>query len=251
MLKRIVVVGENEPLYGFLTKKAAGDNMEVVQVAKDEALPAGTATVVGGAEDADAIGAFADSLGKRQEELLELIAHAIDSREDLAQGTSLRVKNHATRFAQALGLSAADQLTLERGALLRDIGKLKIRNEVLLKYTLLTHDEWDMLQRHTHIGADIVKRTEGLRDIEDIVRRHHECFDGTGYPDGLEGDAIPMLAQAMRILDVFCAMTSARHYRQGTFSVEEGLDHVKSESGKHFHPELAKVFLDKNVGEAD
>jgi putative two-component system response regulator len=251
MLKRIVVVGENEPLFGFLTEKAAGNDMEVVNVAKDEPLPAGTATVVGGAEDVEAIGSFADSLGKRQEELLELIAHAIDSREDLAQGTSLRVKNHATRFAKALGLSAADQLSLERGAFLRDIGKLKIRNEVLLKYTLLTHDEWDTLQRHTHIGADLVKRTEGLQDIEDIVRRHHECFDGTGYPDGLEGDAIPHLAQAMRILDVFCAMTSARHYRQGTASVEEALDHIKSESGKHFHPELAKVFLDGDVGEAD
>ncbi len=251
MLKRIVVVGENEPLFGFLTENAGDGNMEVVRVAKDESLPAGTATVVGGAEDVDAIGVFADSLGKRQEELLELIAHAIDSREDLVQGTSLRVKNHATRFAEALGLSASDQLTLERGALLRDIGKLKIRNEVLLKYTLLNHEEWDTLQRHTHIGADLVKRTEGLRDIEDIVRRHHECFDGTGYPDGMEGDAIPYLAQAMRILDVFCAMTSARHYRQGTFSIDEALDHLKSESGKHFHPELVKAFLKGNVAEAE
>jgi response regulator RpfG family c-di-GMP phosphodiesterase len=244
-------VGENEPLLEYLSKKAAGDNMEVVRIEKDGLLPPGAATVVGGAEDADVIGAFATSLGKRQEELLELIGHAIDSREDLAQGSSLRVKNHATRFAHALGLSAADQLILERGALLRDIGKLKIRNEVLLKYTLLTHEEWQTLQRHTHFGGDLVKRTEGLRDIEDIVRRHHECFDGTGYPDGLEADAIPILAQAIRILDVFCAMTSARHYRQSTFTVDEALDHIKSESGKHFHPELAKVFIEGDVAESD
>lgn len=251
MLKRIVVVGENEPLFKFLTEETTSGELEVVRVMKGETLPAGAATVVGGVEEVDAIGAFALSLGTRQEELLELIAHAIDSREDLTAGTSLRVKDHATRFAKALGLSTSAQLTLERGALLRDIGKLKIRNDVLLKYTLLTHEEWTTLQRHTHIGADLVKRTEGLRDMEDIVRRHHECFDGTGYPDGLEGDAIPFLAHAMRILDVFCAMTSARHYRQNTFSVQEALDHLDGEKGKHFHPDLVKIFLEAGIGEVD
>ena len=251
MLKRIVVVGDNEPLAASLSAKLDAQEVEVIRMTKGRTVPAGVATVMGGAEDAALLGVFAVSLGKRQEELLELIAHAVDSREDLVQGASLRVKDHATRFAKALKLSSADQLTLERGALLRDIGKLKIRNEVLLKYTLLTHDEWTTLQRHTHFGADLVKRSEGLQDVEDILRRHHECFDGTGYPDGLEGDAIPLLAQAMRILDVFCAMTSARHYRQGKSSLQEALDHIASESGKHFHPELAQAFLDAKVGEAD
>lgn len=251
MLKRIVVVGDNDPLASGLSAKLDAQEVEIVRMPKGRTVPAGAATVMGGPGDAVILGAIAVSMGKRQEELLELIAHSVDSREDLVQGASLRVKDHATRFAKALKLSAADQLTLERGALLRDLGKLKIRNEVLLKYTLLTHDEWTTIQRHTHFGADMVKRSEGLQDIEDILRRHHECFDGTGYPDGLEGDAIPLLAQVVRILDVFCAMTSARHYRQGKSSLQEALDHIASESGKHFHPELAKVFLEAKVGEAD
>ncbi|MCC6794192.1 MAG: HD domain-containing protein [Candidatus Hydrogenedentes bacterium] len=188
---------------------------------------------------------------KASEDTLTLLAEAIDSREELAPGSSLRVMDHAVRFGKALKLGAKDLRTLERGALLRDIGKIRIPNSVLLKYTILTHDEWDMIRKHTHLGGAIVKKVPSLKDIEPIVRYHHECWDGTGYPDGLEGKKIPKLAHIVRIVDVFCAMTAVRHYRQNVHSLAQALEHVKSESGKHFAPDLVDVFIKAKVGKVE
>lgn len=185
------------------------------------------------------------------DDLLMLIAEAIDAREELAVGSSVRVMDHARRFGRALKLSAKEQRTLERGALLRDIGKIRVPNSVLLKYTILTHDEWDLIRKHTHLGGGIVKKVPSLKDIEPIVRFHHECWDGTGYPDGLEGKKIPRLAHIVRIVDVFCAMTAIRHYRQNVHSLSQALDHIKSESGKHFAPDLVDVFIKAKIGKAD
>lgn len=187
---------------------------------------------------------------KASEDTLTLLAEAIDSREELAPGSSLRVMDHAVRFGKALKLSAKDLRTLERGALLRDIGKIRIPNSVLLKYTILTHDEWDMIRKHTHLGGAIVKKISSLKDIEPIVRYHHECWDGTGYPDGLEGKKIPRLAHIVRIVDVFCAMTAVRHYRQNVHSLAQALEYIKSESGKHFAPDLVDVFIKAKIGKA-
>lgn len=188
---------------------------------------------------------------KASEDTLTLLAEAIDSREELAPGSSLRVMDHAVRFGKALKLSAKDLRTLERGALLRDIGKIRIPNSVLLKYTILTHDEWDMIRKHTHLGGAIVKKVPSLKDIEPIVRYHHECWDGTGYPDELEGKKIPRLAQIVRIVDVFCAMTAMRHYRQNVHSLAQALEHIKSEAGKHFAPDLVKIFVEAKIGKVD
>ena len=184
------------------------------------------------------------------DDLLYLLAEAIDSREQLAPGSSRRVMDHAGRFGKALKLGAKDQRTLERGALLRDIGKIRLPNSVLLKYTILTHDEWVAIRKHTHLGGDVVKGIPSLKDIEPIVRHHHECWDGTGYPDGLEGKAIPRLAHIVRIVDVFCAMTAVRHYRKNVHSVRDALDHIKSESGKHFAPDLVEAFIKAKIGQA-
>ena len=188
---------------------------------------------------------------KASEDTLTLLAEAIDSREQLAPGSSVRVMDHASRFGKALRLSAKDQRTLERGALLRDIGKIRIPNSVLLKYTILTHDEWDTIRKHTHLGGVIVKKVPSLKDIEPIVHYHHECWDGTGYPDGLEGKKIPRLAHIVRIVDVFCAMTAVRQYRKNVHSLAQALDHIKSEAGKHFAPDLVDVFIKAKIGKVD
>jgi putative two-component system response regulator len=185
------------------------------------------------------------------DDMLLLLADAIDSREELALGSSARVMEHASRFGKALKLSAKDQRILERGALLRDIGKISVPNSVLLKYSILTHDEWDLIRKHTHLGGALVKKIPSLKDIEPIVRFHHECWDGTGYPDGLEGKKIPRLAHIVRIVDVYCAMTSRRSYRKNVHSSRDVIDHIKSESGKHFAPDLVKVFLDAKIGKPD
>jgi putative two-component system response regulator len=90
-----------------------------------------------------------------------------------------------------------------------------------------------------------------FQDIEDIVRCHHECFDGDGYPNGIEGEAIPYLARIMKILDVYCAMTSPRIYREGHATHTDAIAHLREEAGKHFDPVLTKAFIAGKVGKTE
>jgi len=248
MLKRVAVLGKDEAFQQSISRAAKGKDIEAVAVKSAAKLPAATAAVMGDDGSASALVKIALALGERQEQLLELLAEAIDCREGFLPGSSARVRDHATRLARALKLSADDQLTLERAALVRDIGKLKISNEVLLKDDVLTYDEWRLIHSHAGIGADLIATMEVLKDTEAVVRYHHECFDGTGYPNGLEADAIPYLARAMKVIDVFCAMTSPRHYRKSQNTHEMAVEHLQSERGKHFDPEIVAAFLAEGVG---
>ena len=193
--------------------------------------------------------AAAGNSSEISEALLVLLSDAIGCREGIPLGASERVRAHAARFAVALGLSEEEQCVLERGAFLRDIGKLKIDNDVLLKKSVLSYDDWLLLQRHTHLGVELLEERGVCTDILDIVRYHHECFDGDGYPDQIEGDAIPYLARVMKIVDVYCAMTSPRHYRE-THTIHEGaLAYLKSEREKHYDVALLDVFLEAEVAQ--
>ena len=248
MLKRVAVVGDTQKLVGMLSKKASGD-VDVVVLHSHEAIPAGTGAIAFVGKECPS--SAADLLLKMvalHEELLELLGLAIDAREQLPEGSARRARDHATRFAIALGLSADQRLALERGALIHGIGKLRIPNDVLLKKAVLSYEEWLLLQSHTTLGADLVREYDCLRDTEEIVRWHHCCYDGTGYPEALEGEAIPLLARVMKIIDVYCSMTSPRHYRKGYSSHEAAIEYLKSESGKHFDPVLVKVFIEAGVG---
>lgn len=247
MLKCIAVVGGDKKAFDALETAAQDRNLQLVRVKRGEKLPPSTSAMIAAGSGRAALDA-ALAIGGRFEELLNLLAEAIGCRESFAPGSSMRIKEHAMRFAEALGLSADEQSTLERGALVRDIGKLSIPNHVLLKDGVLDYDEWTLLQEHTHIGADLVKAIESLTDTEDIVRRHHECFDGDGYPDKLEGEDIPFLARAVKILDVYCAMTSPRLYRDGHATHEEAIEHLIGERDKHFDPALVDVFVSHDVG---
>jgi putative nucleotidyltransferase with HDIG domain len=253
MKKHLLVVGVTDTLYKKVTKALSPTQQEEIEPVKwkaGDALPPAATCALAGSKEVDAALKAATALGTQLEEVLWLVAEAIDCREEFRPGSAKRLIAHTTKFAEALGLSAQDTLTLQRGALIHDIGKLRVPNEILLKSDLLTYHEWATLQQHTVFGAEIVSAGEALKDTVDVVRSHHECFDGTGYPDGLEGDDIPYLARAMRILDVFCAMTSPRHYRQGQSSNEDALNHLKEERGIHFDPDLVDKFIAAEVQEA-
>jgi response regulator RpfG family c-di-GMP phosphodiesterase len=248
MLTRILVAGGSDDLLQGVAEAAQDAAAQVLALAEGATLPPASAAVLSGLDClAEAVRA-AVVVGKRNEELLRLLSTALDCREGLVAGSSVRVLEHATRFAQALALGADDQLTLERGALIRDIGKMPVPNEVLLKPGKLTYEEWVLLQQHPSLGAQMVRESLGLKDTAEIVRSHHENFEGDGYPDGLEGEAIPFSARVMRILDAYCAMTSPRLYRDGHSSHEEAIEHLRSEKGKHYDPRLVDVFISENVG---
>jgi HD-GYP domain-containing protein (c-di-GMP phosphodiesterase class II) len=192
-----------------------------------------------------AAGASSDSI-----DVLLLLSDAIGCREGIPLGSAERVRAHALRFGEALDLNADALLVLERGALLRDIGKLKIDNDVLLKKSVLSYDDWLLLQQHTKLGVSLLEERGVGGDVVDIVLYHHECFDGDGYPEQLEGEAIPYLARVMKIVDVYCAMTSPRHYRETHTSHEDAIAYLKSERGKHYDAALLDVFLEAEVGQA-
>lgn len=248
MLKRIGMVGGNEKLVDVVSKELKGRDVQLVQLKDGADIPAGTSAVLSDPNDTKAAVAAAFTLACWNEELLHLLASAMDSREGFAPGNSLRLMAFAGRFAQALGLSDEDRLTLERGALVRDIGKIRISNDVLLKSGVLTYDEWHLLQEHPHQGAEMLAQIPALRDTADIVRNHHECYDGDGYPDGLEGEDIPYLARIMKVLDVYCAMTSERHYRKGYSTHEQAIEYLRSEQGKHFDAALVDAFIASGIG---
>lgn len=247
MLKRIAMAGVDETMREALTKQVKKQDVQLVEVDAAGPLAAMSDGLLNGNPPEDAI-ALALEQADRSEALLNLLAEAVDCRESFKPGSSQRIVEHATRFAKALKLDENDRLLLERGALLRDIGKLKIPNDVLLKDGLLTYEEWKLIQDHANIGADLVKGMPGLASIEPIIRCHHECFDGDGYPDKLDGEDIPKLARMLKIIDVFCAMTSPRSYRKDIASTDDAIEHLKAESGKHFDPDLVQLFLTKKVG---
>ena len=173
-----------------------------------------------------------------------LLADALDAREDIPAGATLRTAAHAVRFARALGLDPEQSWRLQQAALWRGVGKLELDNDLLLKKNLLTYEEWLKIRTYPVLGAEMLSR-RGLADavIAETVRHHTENYDGPGYPNGLEGRAIPFEARVLRIVDVFCAMTSPRHYRSGYASIEEDLAYLQERRGSQFDPELADRFV--------
>lgn len=248
MLKRLAVITQDGGVDKAAEKSAEAEGVSLAFLSPSQELPPGTAAALGRADDLPGALKGVLAAAAQQEELLFLLADSLDCREGLLAGSSRRVTDHATRFAAALGLGTEDQLVLERAALLRDIGKITIPNDVLLKEGLLSYEEWMFIQQHPHLGGRIAEKTLALKDIVEVVNMHHESFDGDGYPDGLEGCTIPLLARALRILDVYCAMTSPRHYRKGYSSQEDALEYLRSEQGKHFDPDLVEAFLEAGVG---
>lgn len=188
---------------------------------------------------------------KEYDSLFYLISDAIDAREGIPPGGSQRMVKIAKEIGKALDLNADHLWILEHACVLRDIGKLRISNDILLKKTVLTYDEWVLLKSHAHIGANLLKEWDIFPELVDIIASHHECYDGDGYPKGLEGEQIPFLSRILKVLDVYCAMTSRRNYRSGVATQEEALEYLHEERGKHFDPQIIDSFLKLNLNEIE
>lgn len=155
---------------------------------------------------------YTDDLDSAETAIVSL-ALAIEARDPFTNGHCHRLAACASELGRAIGLSADEVTTLTRGAYLHDIGKVGIADAILLKPGPLSRDEYLEMQRHTVIGDRVCAELRSLRRVCPIVRHHHERLDGSGYPDGLRGDEIPLLAQITGIVDVFDALVFARPYR--------------------------------------
>ncbi len=170
-------------------------------------------------------------------------ARAIDANSPWTAGHSERVTRVALEIGTQMGLSQTELDTLQRGGLLHDIGKIAVPPAVLDKAGRLTDDEWAVMRRHPIVGCEILSPIPAFADALPIVRSHHERMDGTGYPDQLYGEEIPMLARVMAVADVFDALSSDRPYRAG-MSTEVACDIIQRGSGTHFDSRIVHAFMD-------
>jgi putative two-component system response regulator len=178
--------------------------------------------------------------------ILMTLATMIEARDGYSEGHCHRMANHATSLGRALNLSDLDLQALHRGGFLHDIGMLAIPDLLLRKNGPLDSEEFELVKSHTVVGDTLCSRLHSLQSIRPIVRHHHERLDGSGYPDGLHGDQIPLLAQIMGVIDVYEATTTQRPYQQArpiNEAVELLRDHVKRGWRRHDLVEAFAVLI--------
>lgn len=169
-------------------------------------------------------------------------SRALDLRDHETEGHTQRVTDMTLKLARKMGLSDGRLVSIRRGALLHDIGKMGIPDYVLNKPEELTEEEQQIMQRHPQMAYDMLAPITYLRDSLNIPYCHHEKWDGTGYPRGLSGTQIPLEARLFTVVDVWDAITSNRPYREG-WPREKALKYIREESGKHFDPQMVEIFL--------
>ena len=176
-------------------------------------------------------------------EAVYALAHTVGAKNAYTEEHSEDMVHYATEIGKKLKLSEEELEDLKHGAMLHDIGKLGISDKILLKRGKLTKKEYEVIKKHPHIGADIIRPVHFLKSVVPIILHHHERFDGAGYGSRLKGEEIPLGARIVAIVDVYQALVSNRPYRKA-YSKKEAIDIIKEESGRHFDPKIAKVFLE-------
>ena len=176
-------------------------------------------------------------------DIISALANALDAKSPWTKGHSERVTSYALAIAGELNLSAADLDVLKIASLLHDIGKIGTFDGILDKAGPLTEDEWNLVKLHPVKGEEILKPIKQLESVIQVLRHHHESFDGNGYPDGLKGQEIPLLARVLCLADSFDAMTAARPYK-AALSKEAAALQLKRKAGQQFDPDLVQVFLE-------
>ena len=166
----------------------------------------------------------------------------IDMKDRYTRGHSVRVTRYCLQIARKLNLSRREIEILKFGALLHDIGKVGVDESILHKPSKLTDEEYKAIKRHPEMGEDVIRHIKFLEEGLQIIRHHHERYDGKGYPDGLKGKDIPLLARIIAVADAFDAMTSDRPYRKA-FSFQKTIEELKKGAGTQFDPEIVKLAI--------
>ena len=183
-----------------------------------------------------------DTLESTYDQTLAALMSALDARDRETEGHSMRVSHLAAKLGETLNFSHEQLKVLERGSLLHDIGKIGISDTILHKPGPLSEEEWKIMRLHPDIGARIVEGIPFLQDTIPLIRHHQERWNGTGYPGGLSGEEIPILARMFAIVDAFDALTSKRPYRQKTMTSPEALEYLREQTGILFDPKIIDIF---------
>lgn len=177
------------------------------------------------------------------------MARSVEEKDEATEGHCHRLERLAILTGERLGLSGEQLVDISYGAYLHDIGKVKVPDSILNKGSALTEEEWDEMQRHPEHGAYMLLEKDFLGGAAEIVRAHHERFDGTGYPKGLKGEEIPMGARVIAVVDTYDAMTSTRSYHDA-LSRSEAVKELKKHTGSQFDPRVVRAFLEAIGGDS-
>ena len=169
------------------------------------------------------------------------MARMVEARDGPTHDHSLRIARLAAGLAERMGLTARRQRVVRLGGLLHDVGKVAVPDTILRKPAPLDEAEWAIMSRHPQAGARILRGIPALADVVEVVRHHHERWDGTGYPHGLAGEAIPLEARIVAVADAYAAMTEDRPYRRG-LSPLQAVAEIRAQAGRQFDPAVVASF---------
>jgi putative nucleotidyltransferase with HDIG domain len=173
---------------------------------------------------------------------LESITEAVETRDPWLKGHAVRVLAYAEQMGPGVELGQAQIGALQIAARLHDIGRVILPDSISSYDSALSQEQWDIVKQHAETGAAFLKNLDFLAEIAEIIRAHHECYDGTGYPDMKAGEEIPLVARLLAIADSFDAMTSPRPYREA-LTIEAAREQVRQMAGQQFDPRLVEAFL--------
>ena len=165
---------------------------------------------------------------ERAESVLFSLARSIEGKDTYTHGHCERLSEYSARLGEHLGLAEDQLIALRRAGVVHDVGKIAVPDAILLKPGSLTAEEWKLIREHPVVGERICAPLKSFRFVLPIIRHHHEKFDGSGYPDGLRGEAIPETARVLQIVDVYDALTTERPYKKA-FSITDALQTMKQE----------------------
>jgi putative two-component system response regulator len=168
---------------------------------------------------------------EKAESVLFSLARSIEGKDPYTHGHCERLSDYSARLGEHLGLAEDDITALRRAGVVHDIGKVAVPDAILLKPSRLTEEEWKLIKEHPVVGERICAPLKSFRLVLPIIRHHHEKLDGTGYPDGLRGEAIPITARVLQVVDVFDALTTERPYKKA-FTIVDALQTMKEEVAK-------------------
>ena len=178
------------------------------------------------------------------EQVIHALAAAVEAKDPHTEAHTQRVAASARRIGVRMGLPPEDLEALYRGGIIHDIGKIGVPDEILLKPSALDPDETDRMQQHPLIGENIVAPLQTGASLLAMIRHHHEHYDGSGYPDGLAGDRIPLLARIVSVCDAYDAMTSDRPYRRGQ-SPEQAMAVLRQGAGGQWDPQIVQLMVEE------
>jgi len=200
-------------------------------------------------EQKESLQSYAENLEESYTSMVRILAAALDARDKYTLGHSARVAWLSILIGKKLGLDHEELKDLEMACFLHDIGKLRVPDRILQKEQALEIEEYALVMKHPHHGAEILRLADSLHKYIPAVLHHHEWYDGNGYPDGLKGEEIHLYAQIVTIADSYDAMTSSRPYRQG-LSKRAATNELKKFKGTQFSPRLVDIFVE-SLGDFD